>query len=116
MICQFRVRTGSFQCSSKVTMITWSPAGGLPHGQPATGSRSHGPRMATSGRTGGPRNGAILQLRGRGEKLSFKPVSSDYRIGLSPFGTDIEIYRAETGVRKAPIVRKSRPRDSAHST
>src|SRR5215211_3608643 len=52
----------------------------------------------------------------RGEKLSFKPVSSDYRIGLSPFGTDIEIYRAETGVRKAPIVRKSRPRDSAHST
>ena len=41
---------------------------------------------------------------------------SDYRTGLSPFGTDIEIYRAETGVRKAPIVRKSRPRDSAHST
>jgi Pentapeptide repeats (8 copies) len=51
---------------------------------------------------------------------SFKPVSSHYRTGLSPSGTDIEIYRAETGVRKAPIgapiVRKSRPRDSAQST
>src|SRR5215211_692092 len=47
-------------------------------------------------------------------------VSSHYRTGLSPAGTDIEIYRPETGVRKAhcgrPIMRKSRPRDSAHST
>ena len=47
-------------------------------------------------------------------------VSSHYRTGLSPSGPDIEIYRAETGVRKAPngapIMRKSQPRDSAHST
>src|SRR5436190_20582148 len=45
-----------------------------------------------------------------------QPVSSIIEPGLSPSGTDIEIYRAETGVRKAPsgapIVRKSRPRDS----
>src|SRR5215211_2065179 len=79
------------------------------------GRQSRRPSGAGALRFSWPR--LISLLHGR---RFLKLVSSGYRAGLSPSGTDIDIYRAETGVRKVPngarIVRKSRPRDSARST